>query len=123
MKTKIEIIKETASHYTSKNRGYDTDESSCEYITPEGYRCAVGRCIKKEHILTFQLDNQGVGIDGGNFDQLNKVLQDEYKGHSYTFWQDLQQLHDQCSNWNDEGLTDQGRVYYNELLEKYKDET
>lgn len=119
--TKVEIIEETAKQYTTSTRAYDEASQSCEYVTSDGKRCAVGRCIKddKVELVSERLGNHVVC--SLNFLQIKQLFKPEYKGHGFNFWADLQELHDQRTYWNKSGLSDQGRVFYNLLLERYKD--
>lgn len=48
MKTKTQIIEETANFYNSGNRAAVETENTtntCEYLTKDGRMCAVGRCL------------------------------------------------------------------------------
>lgn len=121
--TKREIIEETAKFYTSKNRSYDAETQNCYYIADDGKRCAVGRCIKDDKVELAQtrLGDDAVVVD--NFIQIKQLFKPEYKGHDVTFWASLQHFHDQSCNWNENGMTDQGKVEYNRLLAKYAEET
>lgn len=48
-------------------------------------------------------------------------LRDEFKGHSKSFWIDVQGLHDESSNWDDirHLLSDEGVKRYNAILRYY----
>jgi hypothetical protein len=50
---------------------------------------------------------------------LDIILKEEYKGHSQNFWADIQCLHDNPENWNNEGITEEGQDRVNYLLEKW----
>ena len=126
MKTKVEIIKETAEFYNLTNRGYYYGSGSCLYLTPEGTMCAVGRCIKEDEIKSFdcRFDTGVSGVEIAlekNNETLDQYLKPEYQGHSVNFWDDLQKLHDTSSNWDATGLTLKGEQVYEFLLKKYED--
>lgn len=126
-KTKIEIINETIEFYSenpklkraivisesrSLNNNFDFGSINYQYKTSEGKACAVGRCL----------------IESAPFTELNKTgfvnlrvlnyLKSDYEGHNLKFWKDLQELHDDGSNWDDSGLTPQGKNTA-DLLKKY----
>lgn len=123
MKTKLEIIEETANFYTLKNRGWNESAKSCEYLTKEGNMCAVGRCLMNA------LDIPSAYIDSGikelselHDDGVDGLLKEEYRGHNDDFWMDLQNLHDNASMWTDTGLSEKGKEKVELLKELYKDE-
>lgn len=121
MKTKLEIINMVANHYNETNRAYD--DGKCSYLTTDGRMCAVGMCMTEEQLENFK-DFQGdvetleerIGVD------INKLLKEEFKGHSTKFWSELQWLHDNSNYWDDDGLTEGGRNQYNSLLEIFGDD-
>lgn len=119
--TKTEIIEETKNFYKKENRGFDSSIPSCEYKTPDNCRCAVGRCIKDDEIDEVQMNMNGSALVPDLFNiYIKDKFKDEYQGHGYQFWCDLQEFHDQAVNWNTDGVSDQGMIVYNKLLEKYK---
>jgi hypothetical protein len=102
MKTKREIIKETSTFYNSCNRASD-ENGTCVYINREtNAMCAVGRCMTEEAIkkygsfegTAFRFDEYLKIHITGSIIGLDAVLKEEYQGHSYEFWGDLQKLHD-----------------------------
>lgn len=122
-KTKPEIINETAQ-YTLKTRGYDNTFGGCKYLTDDGKMCAAGRCMTKE-AAEFYTKRGGSVVtiaedlfvkESKEFDSL---LQEEYRGHSVEFWQDLQTFHDVSRNFTDDGLTEVGEKRLQELRDKY----
>lgn len=113
--TKIEIINETANFYNMENRGVEEGNSTgqtCLYLSKEGNRCAVGRCIKDELVEEFQqkvdrisvLSGTGVGELSQNGINLEDYLKDEYKGHALAFWKALQGFHDDEYYWNEQSF-------------------
>ena len=124
MKTKVQIIKDTASFYNTSNRGVEAftnedgfEETRCRYITDSGNMCAVGRCLLPDS-ETFNEVNGVMAVFEFETD-MDSQLQPEYRGHSLFFWNSLQAFHDCNFNWNEDGLTSQGIEELNGLLEKY----
>jgi len=122
MKTKRQIILETAKKYTSKNRSIFktllyTNGESCAYIQGEN-KCAVGRCLKPSSVLFSEKFNVGEGVTSllSNYIVLDKELKPSYRGHSIDFWDSLQRFHDWKENWNKNGLTARGKKVLNRLL-------
>lgn len=84
MKTKLEIIEETAAYYCEdpSRRAYNrvnmfAFEPTCQYITLDGRRCAVGRYLLNpreiENKSIFQLVLDG-GFNENNFVEEVRVL-------------------------------------------------
>lgn len=138
--TKLEIIEETAAFYNTTNRGFDA-EKGCVYLTEDGNHCAVGRCILPEKIDKFKPRELAKVIKGGtsitslfgiskdydNFGQplyfgndIDAYLKEEYRGHDLIFWRSLQSFHDDEMNWNDQGLSSQGKISKNQLLNRWQ---
>lgn len=119
-KTELEIIEETAECYNSSNRASYPNALSitgetCMYYY-DGKTCAVGRCLENPH--QFQ---EFIG-DSNDFDNefgLENQLKPEYCGKSLKFWTRVQSFHDHHENWDAEGLTHEGHIKYNELIEQY----
>lgn len=119
MKTKLEILEETAQFYNSENRGYDNELGSCQYLTPCGNRCAVGRCINDDLIEVFQMDNESVSVSPEIWYKFQGKFKPEYEGHDADFWKHLQEFHDANYYWDANGLSAQGQIQYNALIARY----
>lgn len=119
IKTKIEIIEETAAFYNSSNRGIDKTGggSQCVYKDPStGNMCAVGRCLEtlpeNNNLSVIYLFRADVGRKASY-----SMLKPEYRIEDIHFWQELQKFHDTEKYWDDKGLTKDGLYRKNELLE------
>ena len=114
-KTKKEIILETAKAYNLKNRSMDVASDSCAYKDPKGNKCAVGRCL----LAKSKLFSKNYNIDPVGFYEkiIDKELKAEYRGHEINFWNALQSLHDIEGNWNQSGLSIEGKLLVETLLE------
>lgn len=95
----------------------------CDYWNQEtNKKCAVGRCFTDEALkscgesgdLVHNLD-----ISYG----LDSLLQEKYRGHDISFWQDLQNLHDHTHYWHSEnkGMTKLGMKKLSELKNYWGD--
>lgn len=119
MKTKREIIEETVAYYsedvTRRALSYREGGSiaGCKYLTSENKMCAVGRCLTEEGLKEWG--------DYSSYFTLDMIdsLKEEYKVDDYGFWSDLQKLHDTNSNWDENGLSEDGKSFVNWLLETY----
>jgi len=125
MKTKQEIIEETANYYNLSNRAV-TLSGKCKYSTSDGRQCAVGRCFTDKEADSFcdfdgpvSFVNSTLKVNANK--ELDDILKEEYRGHSIIFWMDLQSFHDTQENWNDDGISEVGLKEKAELLEKYVD--
>ena len=114
MKTKRQIILETAEKYTSKNRS-----TGCVYKDSKGNKCAVGRCLKSNSTI-FDTMNESFGARDIGGVKLNKELKPSYRGHSVKFWEELQAFHDDSHNWEDKGLTEVGYDELDCMLKNWK---
>jgi hypothetical protein len=110
MKTKIEIIEETANYYNDSNRSVNND-GECVYIGQDGAMCAFSRCCNENsrgYLLA--VDNRRLSAHKGvgSLEDPESLLKEEYKGHSLRFWKDIQRFHDDDENWNEYGITESG---------------
>ncbi len=109
----LELLEDTINHYTIHNRGYDG--SSCTYLdTHTRRKCAIGRLLTDEECV--ELNNKISTIDDffterkyylDNllFDSIHKKLS-KYS-EEFLVW--LQNLHDDQKNWDEHGLTVDGK--------------
>jgi len=114
----IDIINETVEYYKTNPRGKSDNSAGCDYLTPEGYMCAVGRCLKKKvrnSLTDFYGDAEALMEEKGR-SSLDSLLLNKYKNHSTLFWMDLQFLHDAGNFW------DKNNVDGNNLTERGKDQ-
>lgn len=114
-KTVREIVEETAAFYTSENRAVRAGglygDATCQYLTEDRRMCAVGRClIDPSKINNYPVDD---------INQLEELLKPEYRGHPIDFWGNLQSFHDTPANWNDEGLSTEGKSVKVYILEDW----
>jgi hypothetical protein len=128
MKTKTEIINETATYYSEDISKRAKNGGDCSYFK-NNKMCAVGRClinpgkVEKETIIALEnckIESTSVQEFKKLYNNLDDLLQEEYRGHDFDFWQALQNLHDYDHNWDNYGLSERGEREVKFLLELYK---
>lgn len=112
MTTMLQTLNETVAAYTSKTRAVNPENESCRYFI-DGKCCAVGRCM---------IDPKKYKDFSGNvtrFHALDLLLKPEYRGFPIYFWIELQVLHDSKFNWDEEGLTEEGKKKVAAIIKEY----
>ena len=120
MKTKTEIIEETADYYAEDPPGRRAigPHGAGQYYSPAtGNCCAVGRTFQDAKSV-YEKHSNVLMSDGFKLDKFRDA---EYRGHDRAFWADLMHLHDHHNYWTDRGLSESGEAYKHQLLEEYKD--
>ena len=113
MKNTHEIIDETAGYYNLLNRSISLENGSvsCLYNGPEGKQCAFARiCIDPSNFR----EGLRAGVILNRYGE--SILKPEYRGHDFSFYSDIQDLHDRQSYWTNTGLSELGK----ERVEKLK---
>lgn len=122
MKTEKEIVLETVEYYSDPdNRSLyyshgEPKDATSVYLSSNGNKCAVGRCMKDKVLDSIAKNRSIKSIVRGmcaNKDQahIDSLFKDEYRGHSVSFWDRLQRLHDEYSHWSKDGITRRGIDY------------
>lgn len=119
MKTKLEIIEETVAFYSkdpSKRaiNPANSPDPTCVYLTKDGRKCAVGRYMLHPEMYEGSIRHL---VDYKGFKQENLV--EEVQGHDWSFWEELQLLHDSVYNWHSLGMSAIGEKRVNHLIKKY----
>jgi len=114
-----DILEDTIEYYsddpTETRASYDGD---CVYTDSDGRHCAVGRYMREEFQTTEFYANQGQSVKSLAAD-IDTYLDSKVIGLAENFWQSLQELHDNDTNWNDDaGLSEHGKNMYNSLKNK-----
>jgi hypothetical protein len=119
MKSKIDVINETANFYNINNRSSDPENtrfdgsSPCLYNGPNNTRCAFARCCNEEDIKHLP---EGESVQG----HMLEYLKPEYKNVTDVgFWKSIQHFHDSEMFWNETGLTPEGISERDRLLGMY----
>lgn len=96
--TKQEIIEETVEYYRNNPFGFDPTkyqgEGGCVYYGTEEQMCAVGRCLIDPTRFAANSDSAFVLFE----EHSQAILKEQYLGHQFNFWMDLQEFHDNCAN-------------------------
>jgi len=117
LKTKVEIIEETAAFYNLNNRAIDADNDCVYFDKYSQNRCAVGRCLNP-HVDIGDY-NSGYSADALLLKFGYNILKPEYQITNPHFWLNLQMFHDNSLFWNEKGLTEEGLKRKNELIKQY----
>ena len=126
MKTKKEIIEETAAYYDAdtSRRGRDDKDGTCMYFNAvNNTSCAVGRCaIDPKHLqeVAEDIEQQSIFDSEKRFDSF---LKPEYRGHKTNFWVVLQGFHDCDDYWDEKGLTEKGERRKEAIITLYATNT
>ncbi len=117
----LKVLNDTVNHFNKGNRSVSNvhnNSSGCWYApqndTTTG--CAIGRLIEDKSICRI-LDKRGAYISEENaFDLLPAELQALGQG----FLINLQQLHDYGGNWNQTGLSEEGKREVEIIKNRYE---
>lgn len=121
----FDIVNETIEYYSQDvtRRACDKD-GDCVYLTKDGRRCALSRCLVDKAIIPSYQYEQTIAVllqlngQPNTSDGLDKILKREYRGHSIHFWTALQSLHDGDDFWNDE-ITEAGQLKAEEIIRQF----
>jgi hypothetical protein len=121
MKTKTEILLETSLAYNSNTLSV-TEGGECVYLGKNGTRCAFSRCCKNDEKTNSILAGVQRWTAGKVLEKFGEeVLEEEYRGHSPEFWRNVQFFHDCLINWDENGISAEGKKCLEELLYVYRD--
>lgn len=121
MKTKLQIIQETADYYSADPSKRAVNDGNCYYFSPDEQKCAIGRLSKIPKKL------EDVSRAYYTIEELlparfsdKQIFKKDYQGHEVKFWMDLQNFHDSNKFWTKTGLSAKGRNKLESLKKKYK---
>lgn len=145
--TKQEIVTETVEYYSAdpENQRSATitrdgvEFSACVYWKGET-GCAVGRCLKPEVkdwlVEEWTVGSEEIVINNPNLgsisdlirkcedvfdvDRFDQILEPKYRGHEANFWCVLQTLHDNDENWTENGISERGRSFAEQIINDYQ---
>ena len=108
-----EILKDTVDYYREDPEQLRAiaNNGECVYTTDEGHHCAVGRYFRSEFQTTEFDQNADTSISSLDR-ELDYYLVSKVCGLGNEFWAKLQDIHDGCMNWDEEGLSEIGRDRY-----------
>lgn len=121
--TKHEIVDLVCKTYNLDNRGAN-EGGSCFYLTPDGKTCAVGMTLidpkKWEEFANNDVPLSSWVQDLFEEDQsLWEAQKEEFRGHGIGFWQRIQKLHDEASNWTNVGISEVGLIEAEKIKRLY----
>lgn len=121
--SKLEILLETVDFYSKDTSRRSYSHGTCAYNGKNGTHCAFGRCLLPKY--QEQGDNLANNTTGilefvrGTKKKVDEVLQEKYRGHDSFFWRNIQRLHDETENWDASGITFEGEIAVNRIIESY----
>lgn len=121
--SKLDILLETVDFYSADTSRRSYKNGYCTYNGDNGTHCAFGRCM----LPKYQEQGSNLKYNGTNVleflrenkKKLDSVLQEKYRGHDVNFWSLIQRLHDSKENWDDSGITFEGELAVNRIIECY----
>ena len=116
IKTRLQILEETANYYNLNNRGINNSGACVYYDKNTKNMCAVGRCLSNPKKL---IDNNSTAEELFKKVITFKSLKPEYRIDDINFWSHLQQFHDTEDFWTKKGLSAFGKKHYNYLKKVY----
>lgn len=119
-KTKREIIEETKNFYCEDTSRRAVSNHGCYYKSQDGTKhCALGRLmINPQYSEPTNTSLWGSGCSSWDV-SVDQELKEEYRGHENHFWANVQDFHDSDSYWNEHGLTKEGQIEYERLINEY----
>ena len=121
MKTKLQILQETADYYSADPSKRATGDGNCYYFSPNEQKCAIGRLSKIPKKLE-EISQACYTIEDllpAKFSD-KQIFKKDYQGHEVKFWMELQNFHDYDKFWTKTGLSAEGRRKLQSLKNKYK---
>lgn len=114
-RTKEELLENTINFYNTSNRAIDNYE--CVYRSKDGKACAIGREIsdKTASNIIFASGNY-LGVSS---DLVYDMLPKRLRNLSKSYLIDIQKLHDNHTNWSEEGLSTIGIICVERIMKKY----
>ena len=121
--SKLEILLETVDFYSSDTSRRGITSTGCMYNGENGTHCAFGRCM----LPKYQKQGEKLKYNEASVIQflsktnkkIDDVLQEKYQGHELHFWNSIQIFHDSKENWDKSGVTFEGELAINRIIETY----
>ena len=112
----LDLVSKT---FNSNNRALIKDsegmERCCYYTGPGGPRCAIGILVTEKQAKGLQSRYPDICASEVWETTSNKTL----KKFDPDFLEELQWLHDAARNWNEQGLSERGKVLVSEIKLRY----
>lgn len=114
-----EFLDEMVAHFSVNPRAVDSN-GSCVYSHSVNGGCAIGRKISKD--LAYRFDYMGAEVSY-NFtvsdERIFNLLPLELSMLGVNFLQDCQYLHDNENSWDENGLSPQGKAFFDIIVDRY----
>lgn len=117
--SKSSIVRDILEEYSDpSNRAlYNGQENgTCQYESPDGKRCAVGRFMTDKALSKVGRSTKKIQVLSFKYG-LDNLLKPEYQGFPLLFWKKIQNLHDNSDFWSEDGITEEGLSYIRRELE------
>lgn len=114
-KTVTEIVELIVSSYNLSTRSVTSDDE-CVYNSPDGKHCAFAIMVKDTKQLSrleFKSASTVLSTLG------SEILKDEFKGYPSLFYDKVQELHDGSEYWTKTGISEKGREFADDIIERY----
>ena len=115
------LLDETAAHFNLNNRSTEFPTIIYQRCIYSGVGCAIGRKIEDKELCK-KLDQSDPFMSKGSAvsnDYIFNQLPDHLRELGQDFLVDLQRLHDFAENWNENGLSGQGKHVYELILKQH----
>lgn len=115
----LAVLDATCAEYNSTNRA-DIGGDKCFYLHAEtNRRCAIGRLLSDDQAKYLETNFKVVSKLFKNFststNDVEKSIYNTLSEYGKSFLIDLQDLHDDRKNWDEDGLSKIGRLFANEI--------
>jgi hypothetical protein len=131
--TELELLEDTIKYYSENTERRCVNVKSCYYSPITAHKegisegCAIGRHLDKDFALQIDKYDDDFDGDSGIIQVLSVMLEEEENKSKFPDWmlkmnpnflQDIQGLHDANSNWDKNGLSQEGLECEKEIKNK-----
>lgn len=118
----LAVLDATCAEYNSTNRA-DIGGDKCFYLHAEtNRRCAIGRLLSDDQAKYLETNFKVVSKLFKNFststNDVQKSIYNTLSEYGKSFLIDLQDLHDDGKNWDEDGLSRRGKEYFEHIRSK-----
>jgi len=123
--TAKDIIYETVEFYENNPRSIEHKSVCRYYMESYGHElmCAVGRCLYKSKAKSLTDYSGKASYIYKEGDLKHEDFKKKYRGHSLSFWDELQILHDDDSCWDEDDfgntLSKMGEEHVEQLIKTF----
>lgn len=117
---KLVLLEDTIKYYSEdiNRRCVNSTTDLCYYSStsiPDKWSdgCAIGRLLTPK--LRLELDAKSSEMSNTSVKHIFHLLPENIQDYGKDFLDKLQKLHDNARNWNDEGLSEHGKIMVDEI--------